>query len=150
MKEPAGQRDKTRGGERRQTFPQEHFNIPLFLRPSTLTWVLELPADDVVDEERLPDDFNFLHSLHRFGDEQQVRKQDTVHVHLRTNALHEPPSQDTLGALQGPSECEAFFTRLSLPSFILRAPSRCSWRISSGDVPLMGAIRSKWLNSFRI
>lgn len=66
--------------------PQVHVNPPLFLLPltaSTLTWIFELPADDVVDEERLPDDFESLHSLHRFGDQQQISKQDTVHVHLR-------------------------------------------------------------------
>lgn len=48
-----------------------------------LTRVFELLADDVVDEERLPDDFDLLHSLHRLGDQQQVSEQDAVHVHLR-------------------------------------------------------------------
>lgn len=53
-----------------------------------LTRVFELLADDVVDEERLPDDFDLLHSLHRLGDQQQVSEQDAVHVHLRSiNAL---------------------------------------------------------------
>lgn len=41
-------------------------------------------------------------------------------------------------------------TLLSLPSFILRAPSRCSCRVSSGEIPLMGAMRSKRLYSLRI
>lgn len=50
----------------------------------SLTRVFELLADDVVDEERLPDDFDLLHSLHRLGDQQQVSEQDTVHIHLRS------------------------------------------------------------------
>ena len=41
-------------------------------------------------------------------------------------------------------------TRLSLPSFIFSVPSRCSCRVSSGETPLMGAMRSKRLNSLRI
>lgn len=73
---------------------------------STLTWIFELPADDVVDEERLPDDFDFLHLLHRFGDEQQVGKQDTVDVHLRTKAFHTSPSQETRGAI-GSAACSS-------------------------------------------
>lgn len=39
-----------------------------------------------MNEERLADDLDLLHSLHRLGDEQQVREQHAVHVHLREEA----------------------------------------------------------------
>lgn len=49
---------------------------------TTPTGILELLADHVVNEERLADDFDLLPSLHRLGDEQQVREEHAVHVHL--------------------------------------------------------------------
>lgn len=41
-----------------------------------------------MNEERLADDLDLLHSLHRLGDEQQVREQHAVHVHLREEVTH--------------------------------------------------------------
>lgn len=50
------------------------------------TRIFKLLADDVVNEERLADDFDLLPSFHRLGDEQQVREQHAVHVHLQQGA----------------------------------------------------------------
>lgn len=152
MKEPAGGREPKPQLVRRRppgwSFKKHFIISPFASRAWILAWIFQLPADDVVDEERLPDDFHSLHLLHRFGDQQQIGKQDTVDVHLGTNAFRRLPSQEPREAVGGAVGWT--FTRLSLPSFILRAPSRCSCRISSGEVPLMGAIRSKWLYSLRI
>lgn len=41
-------------------------------------------------------------------------------------------------------------TLLSLPSFIRSAPSRWSCLVSSAETSIIGAVRSMWLNSFRI
>lgn len=49
---------------------------------SSLTGVFKLLTDDVVNEERLADDFDLLHSFYGLGDEQHVSEQHTVHVHL--------------------------------------------------------------------
>lgn len=48
-----------------------------------LTRVLEFLADNIVDEEGLSDHLDLLNPLHWLGDEQQVREEEAVHVHLR-------------------------------------------------------------------
>lgn len=52
-----------------------------------LTRVFELLTDDIVNEERLADDFDFLHSFHGLGNQQQVSEQDTIDLHLKEEKL---------------------------------------------------------------
>lgn len=46
------------------------------------SWVFQLSAHHVMDDERLPDHLHFLHTLHRLGNQQNVSEQETVHIHL--------------------------------------------------------------------
>lgn len=46
------------------------------------SWVFQLSAHYVMDDERLPDHLHFLHTLHRLSNQQNVSEQETVHIHL--------------------------------------------------------------------
>lgn len=45
--------------------------------------VPQLPADHVLKDQRLPNHLHFLHTLHWFSDQQYIREEETVHIHLR-------------------------------------------------------------------
>lgn len=45
-------------------------------------WVLQLPAHYVTDDEGLPDNLHFFHTLHRLSDQQNISEEETVHIHL--------------------------------------------------------------------
>lgn len=47
-----------------------------------LTRVLQITAHHPVDEHRLADHLGALGFLHRLGDEEEIREQETVNVHL--------------------------------------------------------------------
>lgn len=62
-------------------------NIRLLRIPS-LTGVFELLTDNIVNEERLADDFNLLHSLHWLSNEHKVSEQEAVNIHLQGKYTH--------------------------------------------------------------
>lgn len=53
------------------------------LTPSALTWVPELPANDSVHQQGLPDHLGALSLLEGLGDEEEVGEEEAVDVHLR-------------------------------------------------------------------
>lgn len=53
------------------------------LMPSALTWVSELPANNSVHQQGLPDHLGALSLLERLGDEEEISEEEAVDVHLR-------------------------------------------------------------------
>lgn len=54
--------------------------------PGLLTWVLQLPTDDLVHQQGLPDHLGALSLLDRLGDEEEVGEEEAVDIHLGARA----------------------------------------------------------------
>lgn len=52
------------------------------LTPSALTWVSELPANNSVHQQGLPDHLGALSLLEGLGDEEEVGEEEAVDIHL--------------------------------------------------------------------
>lgn len=122
------------------------------LTPSALTWVSELSTNNSVHQQGLPDHLGALSLLEGLGDEEEVGEEEAVDVHLGVRVVPWVPvsavSEGGWAAAGAETPLSpAVLTLLSLPSRILRLPSRRSCRVSSGDVPGMGAVRSSRRNS---